>query len=164
MSENSRSRGTVEGEGRALVWFKEHAAVIGRVAMALLGDARRAELALEQVARELGGKQLPDGVKPLPWLLGQVRLASAFQLSNLPLRTRSTGSEVASATLDGPPVSARCALAALPPTEREAVVLSLVGGLDVQDVATASSVDVATAKKRISRGVEQLLRMRGGES
>lgn len=136
----------------------EHAAVIGRVAMALLGDAIRVERALEQVAREAGASTVPEGTKPVVWLLGLVRGASAGQLSNVPLRTRAT---------DGPPVTerlgaavavpARAALADLKPTEREAVVLSLVGGLEAADVAVACNVDLATARTRIARGLERLL-------
>ncbi|MCW5837913.1 MAG: RNA polymerase subunit sigma, partial [Labilithrix sp.] len=52
---------------------------------------------------------------------------------------------------------ARAALARLKPTEREAVVLCLVGGLEAADVAAACGVDLGTAKTRIARGVEQLL-------
>jgi DNA-directed RNA polymerase specialized sigma24 family protein len=45
----------------------------------------------------------------------------------------------------------------LKPTEREAVVLALVGGLDASEVALACNVDLGTAKTRIARGLEQLL-------
>ena len=51
---------------------------------------------------------------------------------------------------------ARDALARLKPTEREAVVLHAVGGLDVADVALACNVDVATARSRISQGMQKL--------
>ena len=61
-------------------------------------------------------------------------------------------------------VPARQALAALRPTEREAVVLSLVGGLSAVDVAAVCNIDVATAKHRIARGVEQLLEPAQGNS
>ena len=52
---------------------------------------------------------------------------------------------------------ARAALGKLKPTEREAVVLHLVGGLDAAQVAEACGVDLATARARIARGVSQLV-------
>src|SRR4051812_8954138 len=74
-----------------------HAAVMGRVAMALLGaggaegaDATHVEQVLENVAREAGAKRRSNEateVRPLAWLLGLVRVASAVQLSKLPRRT-----------------------------------------------------------------------------
>jgi RNA polymerase sigma-70 factor (ECF subfamily) len=150
--------------------MSEHAAVMGRVAMALLGDAARVEHVLEQVAREAGSRSIPDGARPLAWLLGIVRAACATQLSKLPLRTR-TGvhvSEERDSRGDTAPstqgigaalhaVPARIALATLKPTEREAVILALVGGLEAADVAAACNIDVGIAKTRIARGLEQLL-------
>jgi RNA polymerase sigma-70 factor (ECF subfamily) len=141
---------------------KENAVVVGRVAMALLGDADQVGRVLEQVARESASRSAPDGVRPLAWLLGLVRTVSAAHLSKLPLRTRSGGApdaaprteRMGAARLAAP---ARAALAALKPTEREAVILSIVGGLEAADVAVACNVDVGTAKTRIARGLAQLL-------
>jgi DNA-directed RNA polymerase specialized sigma24 family protein len=85
-------------------------------------------------------------VKPIVWLLGLVRGACATKLSKMPLRTRS-------------PITTspeRSELQALPPTEREAVVLMLVGGLSAADVALACNVDEGTAKTRIARGLKQI--------
>jgi len=136
-----------------------HAAVMARVAMALLGEAAHVERVLEQVAREAAGvAAAPDGVAPLAWLLGLVRAASATQLSKLPLRTRTGAPDTAPTTArigasDAVPV--RAAVATLKPT---AVVLSLVGGLEAADVAAACNVDVGTARTRFARGVEELLR------
>ena len=136
----------------------EHAAVMGRVAMALLGDAARVEQVLDQVARDAGASALPEGTKPIAWLLGLVRGACAAQLSKLPLRSRAPDAPPATERLGaGVAVPARAALASLKPTEREAVVLSLVGGLEATDVAVACNVDVATARARIARGLEQLV-------
>lgn len=162
-------RGTSAGDSAALL--EEHLQTLGRVAMALLGDAERVEQALEQVARDACAHKLPEGEKPVVWLLGLVRAACATQLSRLPLRShRSTSSEEAPKTERlgaAAAVPARAALSALKPTEREAVVLCLVGNLDAADVARACNVDVATAKARIARGLEQLLegeaREEGGE-
>ncbi len=137
-----------------------HAVVMGRVAMALVGDAVRAERALEDAARE-AARGCPDGQEPLPWLLGLVRAAAATQLSRLPLRRtlddsqeRAPSTERLGAAHAAP---ARLALSALKPTEREAVVLALVGGLPASDIAVACHVDVETAKARLARGLELLL-------
>ncbi|MBX3222178.1 MAG: hypothetical protein KF795_16795 [Labilithrix sp.] len=166
MSEDGEDRGggapSAGREARSAL-LADHAPVLGRVAMALVGDPARVEQVLEQVAREAGAAVAPDGVAPLAWLLGLVRAASATQLSKLPLRTRP-GREDAAPTTErmgaGEAIAARAALATLKPTEREAVILSLVGGLEAADVAAACGVDVGTAKTRIARGVEQLLESR----
>jgi DNA-directed RNA polymerase specialized sigma24 family protein len=139
--------------------LNEHAIVLGRVAMALLGDAVEVERVLETAAREAGARPLPEGVKPLTWLLGLVRTASATQLSKLPIRGRGERETAPEAErLDaGDAVPARAALGTLRPTEREAVILSLVGGLAAAEVAVACNVDLATAKTRLERGLAQLL-------
>jgi DNA-directed RNA polymerase specialized sigma24 family protein len=144
--------------GAAGPLIEEHAAVLGRVAMALVGDAARAERALEQVAREAGSRAAPAGLAPLVWLLGLVRAASVTQLSKLPLRTSRGDEPPATERLGAADaVPARASLAALKPTEREAVVLAIVGGLDAAGVAAACNVEVATARARIARGLEQLV-------
>ena len=160
MSEGEGAEGRPDTATHAGGMLEEHAAVMGRVAMALLGDPAQVERALEQAAREAGTSKPPEGVKPVAWLLGLVRGACATQLSKLPLRTRASTGDRAPVTERlgaGDAVPARAALAALKPTEREAVVLSLVGGLEATDVAVACNVDVDTARARIARGVEQLL-------
>jgi RNA polymerase sigma-70 factor (ECF subfamily) len=152
------SRGPSAGDPAALL--EEHLQTLGRVAMALLGDAERVEQALEQVAREACARGLPEGEKPIVWLLGLVRSACATQRSRLSLGSRATSSEEAPKTARlgaAGAVPARAALAALKPTERDAVVLCLVGGLDAAAVARACNVDLTTAKARIACGLEQLL-------
>jgi RNA polymerase sigma-70 factor (ECF subfamily) len=151
----------VEQEAGRLL--KEHAAILGRVAMALLGDATRVEQVLEQVAREVGSHGSVPDEKPLVWLLGLLRVASATQLSKLPFRTRP-GPEVPPKAgrlpawqLGDEAKPARKALSRLKPTEREAVVLSFVAGLSVDEVAKACNVDPDTAKGRLERGLEQLM-------
>lgn len=162
MGEGDRRGGdaAVGRSGGSALLLTEHASVMGRVAMALVGDAARAERVLEQVAREAGAGAPPAGVAALAWLLGLVRVASATQRSRLPLRTRPGAHDAAPTTERlgaGEALPARAALAGLKPTEREAVVLCLVGGLEATDVASACGVDLGTAKTRIARGVEQLL-------
>ena len=141
--------------------IREHAAVMGRVAMALLGDASGVDRVLDDAAREAGTKRRPEGASARAWLLGLVRGASAVQLSNLPLRARSGPAAEPAPTIErlgaGDAIPARAALAELKPTEREAVILCLVGGLDAAGVAVACNVDVDTAKTRIARGLQRLL-------
>ncbi len=133
--------------------FREHAPVIGRVCMALLGDAVAAERALERVAAEVGSARFEAGHDARVRMLGMARVACSNQLSKLPIVTAAgvapdPGSE---------PALARVALGRLKPTEREAVVLHVVGGLDAAQVGAACGIDATTARTRIARGVSQLL-------
>ena len=143
-----------DGEARAgVAMFREHAPVIGRVCMALLGDADLAERALERVAAESGSARFEAGRDARVRLLGMARVACSNQLSKLPIRTAAgvapdAGSE---------PALARAALGRLKPTEREAVVLHVVGGLDAAQVGEACGIDLTTARARIARGVSQLV-------
>lgn len=136
----------------------EHGAAIARVCMALLGDAREVERVLEAVAREAGARKSADGASERAWLFGIARVQCANMLSKVPLRavTHATGPVTerlgAKAATPG-----RDALAKLKPTEREAAVLFAVGGLDLEEVAVACNVDVATARSRISQGMQKLV-------
>src|SRR5688500_14009473 len=130
-----------EGQGRTrgASLLAEHGAAIARVCMALLGDAREVERVLEAVARDAGAAKTPeDATRARAWLFGLARAQCANQLSKVPLRamTHATGpvTERLGAKAATP---ARDALAKLKPTEREAVVLHTVGGLDVEQVAIA---------------------------
>ena len=147
-----------QGRSRGASLLAEHGAAIARVCMALLGDAREVERVLEAVARDAGAKKPEDATKERAWLFGLARAQCANQLSKVPLRamTHATGpvTERLGAKAATP---ARDALAKLKPTEREAVVLHSVGGLDVEEVAFACNVDVATARSRISQGMQKLL-------
>jgi RNA polymerase sigma-70 factor (ECF subfamily) len=128
--------------------------------MALLGDSVAAERALESVAREAGAASFPDGKAVLARLMGLARAACANQLSKLPARGAGSDAAVGPATARDQgrePAIARAALGRLRPTEREAVVLHLVGGLDAAQVAEACGTDIATARGRIARGVAQLV-------
>jgi RNA polymerase sigma-70 factor, ECF subfamily len=131
--------------------------------MALLGDAAAAERALERIAAEAGAAKLDDGKDILTRLMGMARVACANQLSKLPIRTASgirpekRAPETARNRSPDPPL-ARAALGKLKPTEREAVVLHIVGGLDAAQIAEACGIDVAAARARIARGIAQLVK------
>ena len=161
-----------EENHRASELLREHGPLLGRVAMALLGESVHVAAALEQVAREVGedvGRGVPV-VSVRAWLLGKVRVASAGRRSTLGVRSRTPGSdEPAPRTERLGSVEARAVraeLGALRPTEREAVILSIVGALDPSEVALACNVDIATARGRIASGLQQLLRAvnQGGTS
>lgn len=131
-----------------------HGSTVAKVAMALMGDAREVERVLEHVARERATNKTPEGTRELVWLLGLARSACATQLSKIPLR-REDGPHTERLVTEAS--AARTELTQLRPTEREAVVLHLVGGLDAKEVAAACGVDFDTAKARIARGIGQLM-------
>jgi DNA-directed RNA polymerase specialized sigma24 family protein len=145
-----------EEKNEAATLFQEHAATLGRVAMALVGDAAAAERVLEAVARDLGRARSPD--HPRAWLLGRVRAACAVVPAPLPVRDAQVRTERLGAS---EAIAARGALASLRPTEREAVVLRLVGGLDTDEIAIACNVDVPTARERLQAGLAAILRAEG---
>lgn len=149
------SAGDRVDEPRATAALREHGPVLGKVCMALLGDAAAAERALERVAAEAGSARFEVGQDAIVRLMGMARIACSNQLSKLPIRTSAglapeaaPGSEAA---------LARVALGRLKPTEREAVVLHVVGGLDAAQVAEACGIDLTAARARIARGVAQLV-------
>lgn len=150
------SAGDRVDEPRGVAALREHGAVLGRVCMALLGDAGAAECALERVAAEAGAARFGDAAYVLPRLMGMARVACANQLSKLPIRG-ATSPEIRPTERAPEPALARAALGRLKPTEREAVVLHIVGGLDAAQVAAACGIDLAAARARIARGVAQLV-------
>lgn len=155
-SDMSAGEGSVGRRGVAVM--REHGAVLARVCMALLGDAAAAERALERVATEAGRASFAVGDDALARVLGMARVACAQQLSRVPIRAASLGGDDRASTRGNgrEAALARVAIGRLRPTEREALVLHLVGGLDAVQVAEACSLDVETARGRIARAVAQL--------
>lgn len=158
------------GEGRAAACLREHASSLAKVAMALVGEQALVERALEQVAREAGRGSPPGdraSAETRAWLMGLVRAACAAESA----RARRTTARLVAPEPEGSPetrreavadaVVGRRALARLKPTEREAVVLHLVGGLDARGVATACGVAEDVAKSRLASGLSQLLEEEG---
>ena len=141
-----------EPEPRAVSALRAHAALLGRVCMALTGEAALAEQALERVAGEAGRTTFAEDEDIVVRLLAMARAACATQMSKLPVRT----SHPAANPTTSPAARGRAALGALKPTEREAIVLHLVGGLDAAGVARACNIDLETARTRLARGLSQL--------
>ncbi|MDB4947224.1 MAG: hypothetical protein JWP97_6758 [Labilithrix sp.] len=145
------------GDTRAAEALRVHGACVGRVCMALLGDPAEVERALEDVARQAGSIDAgaiaagSGEAAALEYLLTLARAACATRLSKVPLG-RATSPRL---TATGP-AEARAALGRLRPTEREAVVLVTVGGLDVAAAARVCGIDLETARGRIARGLSQL--------
>lgn len=140
--------------------FRAHGPAVARVCMALLGDGADVERVLEQVAREsgaAGGSGPGDDAGALERLLGLARVACATRLSKLPLASAGRTAPGAGPGAEAAPAAlARAAFGRLRPTEREAVVLVVVGGLDAPAVARVCGIDLDTARGRIARGLTQL--------
>ena len=136
--------GTEPSEAQRL--WAEHGEMVGRVCMALLGDAGLARDAVEEAFVEAGAQ--PTRAR----IFGAARIACARRLE------RDAGRDFADTKRD--PVTdaekMRVALNELKPTEREAVVLLVIAKLTPGEVAEACGTDEATARERASRGLSRL--------
>lgn len=143
MTQGALDLGTEEAS-----WIAEleaHLPVIGRVCMALLGEKEAAERAVERVARDTGERGIPADVPPRVFLLGLAHRACTTQLSRLPMRRSTQAYE-----------SKPSVLTKLKPTEREALVMHLVGGLDPAEIAQACGIDESAVRTRIGTGLSVL--------
>ena len=143
---------------------RTYGAVLGRLAMALLGSQADADEATQEALlrahRGMAGYRGEGSVKA--WLCGIARHVCAHVLE-----TRRRGRElleVVPADADGRDELAarmrsravRAALAQMKPSEREALVLRYVADLSHREIAVACDVDEATARKRVSRALVRL--------
>jgi DNA-directed RNA polymerase specialized sigma24 family protein len=92
------------------------------------------------------------------FVLGHVRRACARRLEARPVKTAPLGPLAHGHTLaeETPGARLRASLATLRPTEREALLLRLVGGLTVEEVAESTGTTVADARARIGRALARL--------
>jgi RNA polymerase sigma-70 factor (ECF subfamily) len=149
---------------------REHGAVLGRLCMALLGSQADADEATQETLlrahRGMASYRGEGSVKS--WLCGIARHVCAHVLeSRRRGRDAVERAGLADDTAETRPTHAafashrrahairRC-LAALRPSEREALVLRYVADLSHRDIATALQIDEAAARKRISRALAQL--------
>jgi RNA polymerase sigma-70 factor (ECF subfamily) len=145
-------RGDHEGALDLLV--SAHAAALGRTCMALLGSASEAEAVLRDTLQSALAE--PASLRGSGTLrarlsgLARRRCAQRLELGGRP-EPLTTGD--ASPT---PAQRARARLAALKPTEREALVLRFEAELSLREVAAACGTDEPTAHQRISRGLSRL--------
>jgi RNA polymerase sigma-70 factor (ECF subfamily) len=143
---------------------RTHAAILGRLAMALLGSQADADEAVQETLlrahRAMPGYRGEGSVKA--WLCGIARHVCAHMLE-----TRRRGREL----LEVVPVEweqrdafearrrtrlVREALEKLKPSEREALVMRFVADLSHREIAVACGLDEAAARKRISRALARL--------
>ena len=152
-------------ERAAELLVAQHGLAVGRLCMALLGRQSEAEDALQEtLLAALDGLQKFRGEGSLrAWLFSIARRRCARQLSE---RSRErdkqalSGASVTATTPGAERLSmarrARSLLEQIKPSEREALVLRFAAELSVREVAEICSIDEATARKRVSRGLSRL--------
>jgi len=138
--------GTEPSEAQKL--WAEHGETVGRTCMALLGDAGLAREAVEEAFAEAGAR--PSRAR----LFGAARAACARRLEQRAGRTHDWADTKRDPVTE--PEKMRVALGELKPTEREAVVMLVVGKLTPSEVAEACGTDEKTARERASRGLSRL--------
>ena len=150
---------------------RHHARAIGRLCIALLGQASEADDALQDTllaAHASFGSFRGDG-SLRAWLFSIARRRCARVLER-----RKTQPSVERQAADDPSdvsndeltdalvdarrraVAARALLARVRPTEREALLLRYEAGLSYREVGEACGVDEAAARKRVSRALARL--------
>ena len=145
-----------------------HGASIGRLCMAMLGGQAEAEEALQDTllaAHDAMASYRGEG-SVRAWLFGIARRVCARRLES---RTRQSErlhllhDADADAALPDEVIDARrrahtirAALATLPPSEREALLLHYQADLSYREIGCACGIDEAAARKRASRGLEKL--------
>jgi RNA polymerase sigma-70 factor (ECF subfamily) len=143
---------------------RTHHAVLGRLAMALLGTQADADEAVQETLlrahRAMASYRGEGSIKA--WLCGIARHVCAHMLE-----TRRKGRELLELVpTEGEARDAfelrrkarvlRDALEKLKPSEREALVMRFVADLSHREIAVACGLDEAAARKRISRALERL--------
>ncbi|MEO8705676.1 MAG: sigma-70 family RNA polymerase sigma factor [Kofleriaceae bacterium] len=151
---------------------REHALILGRTCMALLGSQADADEATQETllrAHRAMATFRGDGTIKA-WLCGIARHVCAHILE-----TRRKGRELAELVIvpdEGTDHFAsrqqaraiRVALGQLKPSERDVLVLRFVAGLSHREIAIACNLDEAAARKRISRALARLRSVMPGDS
>jgi RNA polymerase sigma-70 factor (ECF subfamily) len=157
-----------QSERAATLLVEEHARVVGRFCMALLGSQSEAEDALQEtLVAALDGLESFRGEGSLrAWLLTIARRCCARRLE-LRARERELRQNLAvpEATASAERLSmarrARQLLGEIRPTEREALILRFAAELSFREVGQACGIDEAAARKRVSRGLARLRSLLG---
>jgi RNA polymerase sigma-70 factor, ECF subfamily len=158
-----------EGKHRDAVAMcvREHGAAVGRLCMALLGSQDDAEEVLQETMLAAYAQMATwrgDGTVRA-WLFGIARRQCARRYERGARERRGHLRVVPDAVAMSPAVSVqamrraaavRAALAALKPSEREALVLHYQGDLSFREIAELCGIDEAAARKRASRGLAKL--------
>ena len=149
---------------------REHGSTLGRLCMALLGSQADAEEAVQEtlIAAHKGAAAFRGDGTVKAWLCGIARRVCARMLEGRRRRKEKEGAlEIVPDGGDDPRSAfavkqraraVRAALEKLKPSEREALVLRYVAGLSHREIGEACEVDEATARKRVSRGLESMRR------
>lgn len=147
--------------------FRSEARSLGRFCMALVGSPSDAEDLLQEtlLAAHAAFETYSGAGSLRAWLFGIARRQCARHLtrrtSRAALAERLPEPEPASdqdelMELKQRALRARALLEAVPPSEREALVLRFTCELSFRDVAEACGIDEAAARKRVSRALSRL--------
>lgn len=144
--------------------YEAHKDAVFRFAWRMTGSAAAAEDVLQECFLFLVRR--PDGYDPgrgplRPFLLGVarnfVRARWRAEGRGEAMDEEAFAAPAAAVSEDGAAVAG--AVAALPPLQREAVILFEYEGLTLEEIARMAEVDVGTVKSRLHRGRENLRRM-----
>lgn len=151
---------------------REHGAAVGRLCMALLGSQPDAEEVLQETMlaayAQMSSWRGEGSVRA--WLFGIARRQCARRFERGARERRGHLRVVPEPAGEASPAVAmvatieatrraqavRAALAALRPSEREALVLRYQGELSFREIAELCGIDEAAARKRASRGLARL--------
>lgn len=154
------------GDTRAAlgVLVRRHGAAVGRLCFAMLGSQTEADDAVQETYLEahsaLGSYRGDGSARAFLFTIARRRCARRIERRNattatLPERERHPDpGELAELAQDG--ARARALLDQIRPSEREALLLRYLGELSFREVAEATGVDEAAARKRVSRALLHL--------
>jgi RNA polymerase sigma-70 factor, ECF subfamily len=141
--------------------YRRYSRPLAAYARTLTHDASRSEdLVQETFLRLMNLDPSRPNTELRPYLYAVVRNLAADFARREEVRRRPPPSRPA-APVEQESVAE--ALAALPPEQREAVVLKIFGGLTLAEVAEVTAVSEPTATSRYRYALEKLARILGGE-
>ena len=154
------------------VMFGEHYRSLVRMAALLVGDVATAEAVVQDsfVAMHGAWRRLRDSEKALPYLRQCLVNRSRSALRHKIVIGRNTPKPepgMPSAEREAPPLPEHAvagALRALPPRQREALVLTFYGGLTEAQAASAMGISPSMAKNHMAQAIETLRTVMGTET
>jgi RNA polymerase sigma-70 factor (ECF subfamily) len=158
------------GDRRAAVTecARVHGRSIGRLCMAMLGNASDADEVLQEtlLAAHRGMESFRGEGTVRAWLFGiarrqcarhlEARRNRAGHLQVVPEQTPSDDDPEDAARIAQRARIVRAALEHLKPSERDALLLRYQADLSFREIADACGIDEAAARKRASRGLSRL--------
>lgn len=158
-----------QGEHRQAIarCVAEHGGSVGRLCMALLGSQADAEEVVQEtfMAAHAALSSYRGEGTVRAWLFGIARRQCARRLERRTRHQRKlevVPDDDDALAPDGSfarkrrAIAVRAALEQLKPSHREALVLRYQGGLSFREIGEACGIEEATARKRASRGLQQL--------